>query len=62
MTIPNRYEGRGHGGRRFIAYAPTQRGALAKLRPHGVWRVRQLPALIDERQGEVVDVRKAPGS
>lgn len=58
----NRYEGRGHDGRKFIMYALTKVSALRKLKPHGVKRVRRLLSADREAQKKIIDNRRAPGS
>jgi hypothetical protein len=60
--MTRRYEGKGVEGRRFIAYAPTSRGALKKLMPMGVRSVRRLLPADQERQKQLIDNRRAPGS
>ena len=62
MNTARRFEGRGIDGRRFVAYAPTKRGALKKLLEFGVKAVRRLLPPEQERQKPLIDNRRAPGS
>jgi hypothetical protein len=62
MSNAKRYEGKGVDGRRFVAYAPTCRGALKKLMVMGVRSVKRIPPPDQERQKPLIDNRRAPGS